>query len=243
LEEKVIVVSGATSGIGLACLQALTASGYTVAGFGKSPNKVQELLPAMQETHGPDKVWLQALDIRDHTALTTFVDQVVTKFGHLDGLINAAGLLEMEKTHKVSAEGFAGQCDVLFKGTFQLTQAVLPFLLKQKSGLVFNIGSVSGTRAAPGMAVYGAAKAAVQHLTTSLAAEYAAKGLRFLCLNPGPVETDLMDPLMFQMLAKKVPLQRVGQPSEVASLVKYLFSDEASFMTGSTITLDGGAAL
>ena len=243
MDPRVIVISGATSGIGLACLQALATAGDTVLGFGRSPEKVAALLPGLQDSYGPERIGLTALDICDTTAVASFVGGVLAQHGRIDGLINAAGLLKMEKSHKVSAEDFMAQSDVLFKGTFQLTQAVLKPMLQQKNGLVINLGSVSGNRAAPGMAVYGAAKAAVQHLTSSLAAEYAHKGIRFLCVNPGPVQTELMEPLMFEMLARKVPLQRVGQPAEVANLIKFLFSDDARFMTGSTITTDGGAAL
>ena len=243
MKNRVIVISGATSGIGLACLHTLAAAGATVVGFGRSESKVQNLRIGLQEEYGAERVSLSALDILDTAALENFVARVVQDHQRIDGVINAAGVLEMSKTHKVSAESFTAQSGVLFQGTFQLTQFVLAPMLKQKSGLVINLGSVSGNRAAPGMAVYGAAKAAVQHLTTSLAAEYAAKGIRFLCVNPGPVETALMEPLMFEMLAKSVPLQRVGQPEEVAGLIRFLFSDDARFMTGSTITMDGGAVL
>jgi len=243
VENKVIVVSGATSGIGLACVQALAAAGCTVAGFGRSAAKTAALLPDLQQAHGAGQVDLQALDVRADDAVERFVATVLATHGRIDGLVNAAGLLRMEKAHQVSRESWSEQMDVLLGGTFFLTQRVLEPMRRQKSGLVVNIGSVSGTRAAPGMAVYGAAKAAVEHLTKSLAAEYAAHGIRFLCLNPGPVATALMAPLMYEMLARKVPLQRVGQPAEVGHLVRYLFSDEAGFMTGSTITMDGGAAL
>lgn len=239
MKNRVIVVSGATSGIGAACAQTLNAAGYTVAGFGRSAQKVNDL----KNEPGYENIFLQALDIRDDAAVSVFVDEVVARHGRIDGLVNAAGLLQLERSHQVSAKSFAEQCDVLLKGTFILTQAVLKPMLKQKQGLVINIGSVSGNRPAPGLAVYGAAKAAVQHLTTSLAAEYAPKGIRFLCLNPGPVESGLMDKIMFDMLAQKIPLGRLGQPSEVADLVEFLFSSKAGFMTGSTITLDGGAAL
>jgi NAD(P)-dependent dehydrogenase (short-subunit alcohol dehydrogenase family) len=238
-----MIVSGATGGIGQACVRTMAAAGWVVAGFGRSGEKAAELEQQLQAEHGSDSIRLAAVDIRDSAAVADFVAGVKAESGRIDGLVNAAGLLHMQKSHKVGDGELAEQWEVLFGGTFTLTRQVLPIMIGQKDGLVVNIGSVTGTRPAPGMAVYGAAKAAVQHLTASLAAEYAAKGVRFLCLNPGPVRTGLMEPLLFDLLAKKTPLQRVGEPQEVADLVRFLFSDEARFMTGSTITLDGGAAL
>lgn len=242
MDSKVIIVSGATSGIGLATLNVLAAAGHRVVGFGRSEEKVAALLPELQATYG-ELVELQVLDVRQLNEIKCLVDKVIDAQGRIDGLVNAAGLLQIEKSHKVSLESFERQFDSMVKGSFFLTQSVLPQMLKQKDGLVINLGSVSGLRASPQMAVYGAAKAAIQHLTTSLAAEYANKGIRFLCVNPGPVRTELMDPLMFDMLERKLPLQRVGKPEEVAEMIRYLFTEAASFMTGSSITIDGGAAL
>lgn len=243
MDGKVILVSGATSGIGLATLKALAAAGHRVVGFGRSAQKAAALRPELEAAHGPDRVALHALDVRDRGGVKALADEVAQRCGRLDGLVNAAGLMRIEKSHKVSDESFDLQLDTLFGGTFFAIQAVIPHLLRQNGGLVVNLGSVSGLRAAPQMAVYGSAKAAVQHLTASLAAEYAPKGIRFLCVNPGPVRTELLDPLMFAMLEKKVPLQRLGEPEEVAALIRYLFSDDARFMTGASLTIDGGAAL
>lgn len=241
--EPVVLISGATSGIGLATLKALAEAGYRVVGFGRSADKVATLLPALQDAHGVDRVDLHVQDVRDADGLRTLVDAVAARYGRLDGLVNAAGLMHIEKTHKVTEESFDLQLDTLLKGSFFAIRATLPHLLKAGTGLVVNLGSASGQRAAPQMAVYGAAKAAVQHLTTSLAAEYAPRGIRFLCVNPGPVRTELLDPLMFAMLEKKIPLQRLGEAEEVAGLIRFLFSDAARFMTGSIIAIDGGAAL
>lgn len=236
MDGKIIIVSGATSGIGRACAEALVKAGAVVHGFGRSADKAAG---ASAETGAK----ISALDIRDTGALAAFVDQVLQDHGRIDGLVNAAGLLSMERAHKVTDTDLDEQLDVLFKGTFRLTRLVLPAMRRQRSGLVVNIGSVSGRRPAPGHAVYGAAKAAVEHLTRSLAAEYAARGLRFLCVSPGPVATDLLDDLSLQMLGRKVPLGRLGQPAEVAALVAFLFSGQAEFMTGTTLPIDGGAGL
>lgn len=243
MDSKNLIVSGATSGIGLAVCKTLAEAGHRVVGFGRSAEKVADLVSELCQSHVSDRVELRCLDVRNRQAFKSLVEEVAERFGRLDGLINAAGLMRMEKSHKVSEESFDLQCDTLLKGTFFAIQATLPLFLKQGDGLVINFGSVAGLRAAPQMAVYGAAKAAIRHLTASLAAEYASKGIRFLCIDPGPVRTNLLDPLMFAMLEKKVPLARLGEPEEVAALIRFLFSDEARFMTGSSLTIDGGAAL
>lgn len=159
------------------------------------------------------------LDVCNLNKVKQLVEKTLKRTGQIYGLINASGVLNIEKPHKASEQSFDQQFDTMLKGSFFLTQAVLPQMLKQKDGLIINIGSVSGVRATPQMAVYGACKAAIQHLTTSLAAECATKGIRFLCVNPGPVRTELKGPLMFDMLEKKFPLQRVGEQEEVASFI------------------------
>ncbi len=236
VDGKIIIVTGATSGIGKACAQALVKAGATVCGFGRSAEKAAV---AEQETGAQ----IRGLDVCDADGCAAFVADVLAEHGRIDGLVNAAGLLEMERTHKVSPESLDLQLDVLFKGAFRMTQLVLPAMRRQGAGLVVNIGSVSGRRPAPGHAVYGAAKAALEHLTTSLAAEYAAKGVRFLCVSPGPVQTDLLDRVSMEMLGKKVPLGRLGQAAEVAALVTFLYSGQTNFMTGSSLAIDGGAGL
>lgn len=106
-----------------------------------------------------------------------------------------------------------------------------------------NITSAAAQRVAPKMAIYGAAKAALVSLSKSLALEYAAKGVRVVCINPGGVETALMDKIIFAMIQKKTPLKRLASPAEIASLVRFVLSDEATYMTGSVITIDGGVSL
>jgi NAD(P)-dependent dehydrogenase (short-subunit alcohol dehydrogenase family) len=235
--QKVILISGATSGIGRACLERLHAGGYQVVGVGRSAEKAAALAGAFAGAE------VRALDVGDTGSVQALVAETLAAHGRIDGLVNAAGTLLMERTHKTSATDAAQQVEVLFQGVFNFCQAVLPAMIKQKDGLIINLGSVVGARPAPGMSVYGAMKAAVQHFTTSLAAEYAGKGVRAVCVSCGPVQTGLMDPLMFEVLARKVPLGRIGTPEEVAGLVAYLLSDEARFMTGNTITMDGGMSL
>ena len=243
MEKHVVIISGATSGIGLATLQGLCEDGYTVVGFGRSAEKIAAVLPGLREQFGSDAVELHALDVRDVEAVQAFVSDVHARHHRIDGLVNAAGVMRVERSHTVSEASFDLQVDTLLKGTFFLTTAVLPFMIEQDGGLIINIGSLSGLRAAPKMAVYGAAKAAINNLTQSLAAEYADNGIRAICINPGVVDTPLMDTLLLATIQKRVPLKRLASPQEIAYLVRFLFSSDASYVTGAAVTIDGGLGL
>jgi len=175
-------------------------------------------------------------------AIRKFVDAVVTRRHKIDALVNAAGILRFQKTHEVTEESAAEQFDVLFKGAFFLTTSVIARMLGA-GGMIVNIGSASAERASPKMAVYAAAKAALVNFTKTVALEYADKQIRAICINPGAVETSLMNKVMFAMIQKRTPLKRLAQPREIASLVRYVLSEEASYITGSAIAIDGGSAL
>ena len=243
MDKQVTIVSGATSGIGLATLETLCEIGHTVIGFGRSEEKVTALLPNLRDRFGADSVELLSLDVRQIGAVQAFVQDVLARHGRIDGLVNSAGLLKVEKTHAVSEESFDLQVDTMLKGTFFLTTAALPRMVEQSKGLVINVGSVAGLRASPKMAVYGAVKAAINNFTKSLALEYADQGIRTVCINPGAVETNLMNKFLFAMIQKKTPLKRLAQPVEIARLIGYLFSEDATYITGSAITIDGGVGL
>lgn len=243
MAQRVVIVTGATSGIGLATAQLLAESGYTVEGVGRSAEKVAALYPLFRQELDGDKLGLRPLDVRDVAATRAFVDEVVKKHGRIDALINAAGLLKFEETHAVSEDCFDLQFDTLFRGVFFLTTAVLPHMIRAGGGVIVNIGSVAGERASPKMAVYAAAKAALVNFTKTLALEYADRNIRALCINAGGVQTKLMDKVMFAMIQKKTPLKRLAQPRELAVLVRYLLSEDATYFTGSTVTIDGGSGL
>ena len=242
MTSHTIIVTGATSGIGRATVIQLLHAGHNVVATGRRAERLEQLYLSQEESNRSRLLTLQK-DLCEEGAPAKIAKACLEHFGCIDGLVNAAGLLEIERSHRVSQQSYQQQVNTLFGGTFLMIQAVLPQMQKQKNGLVVNLGSISGQRAAPQMVLYGACKAAVEHMTRSLAAEYAAKGIRFLCIAPGPVRSELMDPMMFAMLEKKIPLQRLGEPEEIAAWIQLLFSDNANFMTGSTITVDGGAGL
>lgn len=232
-----VVLTGATGGIGRATAERLVGSGWRVVGLGRDQQKLKELSDQLGEQFRG-----LPCDLRDRQAIAKSCEQIVAD-GPPEVLINNAGLLRLTPTHQMDDATLDEQLETVLIGTILMTRSLLPSMLERKRGLIINIGSVAGERAAPKMAAYGAAKAAVIHFTRSLALEYAGEGIRAVCINPGAVETGLMDKMMFAMIQKRTPLKRLAQPAEVAALIEYLVSEEAGYITGSEFTVDGGVSL
>jgi 3-oxoacyl-[acyl-carrier protein] reductase len=241
--ERIVVVSGATSGIGLAIAQSLCADGHIVVGFGRSPAKAADQIAELRRNRGDHALELRSLDVRNVQAVKHFITDIAARLGRIDILINAAGVLAAEPSEEVNEESFDNQVDTILKGVFFLTTAAIPVMRQQGLGLVINIGSIAGDIASPKMAAYAAAKAGVISLTKSFALEYASLGIRFVCVSPGIVETNLMNKLMIQMIAKKSPLKRATSTQEVAEYVKFLISDGAAQFTGVNLVMAGGIGL
>ena len=235
---KTVVVTGVTSGIGKAVAERLIGKGHRVVGLARSKDK----LDALAGEHA-DKLIPLVCDVRDAARVKEVVQELLAKVGTVDALVNNAGLLKFSATHDLADADLLAQVETILLGTIYMTRALLPTFIAQQRGLVVNLGSVSGQKASPKMAAYGAAKAGVENFTKSIALEYADKNIRAITICPGTIETGLMDKMMFAMIGKKVPMKRIGQPKEVAGLVEFLLSDDAAYMTGSSIVVDGGVGL
>ncbi|MBN9168099.1 MAG: hypothetical protein BGO98_39320 [Myxococcales bacterium 68-20] len=235
---KTVVVTGVTSGIGKAVAERLIGKGHRVVGLARSKDK----LDALASEHA-DKLIPLVCDVRDAARVKEVVQELLAKVGTVDALVNNAGLLKFSATHDLADADLLAQVETILLGTIYMTRALLPTFIAQQRGLVVNLGSVSGQKASPKMAAYGAAKAGVENFTKSIALEYADKNIRAITICPGTIETGLMDKMMFAMIGKKVPMKRIGQPKEVAGLVEFLLSDDAAYMTGSSIVVDGGVGL
>jgi NAD(P)-dependent dehydrogenase (short-subunit alcohol dehydrogenase family) len=235
--SKTVVITGVTSGIGKATAERLIQAGHRVIGLARSKEKLDVLA-----AEHPDKLIPFVCDVRDLAAVKETVASIVAN-GPVDVLVNNAGLLKFSATHELPDADLAAQIETILLGTIYVTRALLPTFLAQGRGLVVNLGSVSGQKASPKMAAYGAAKAGVENFTKSIALEYADKGIRAVTIAPGTVETALMDKMMFAMIGKKVPMKRIGQPREVAALIEFLMSDDAGYITGASVVVDGGVSL
>ena len=244
--NKSVLVTGATSGIGRAVVRAFLNSGARVAAIGRNQTALDEL----SGTDDSEVLKLTA-DVTDNVELRTVVDTVVAKFGGLDVLVNAAGHISSGTIEDTSLSAWDAMMNVNLRAPFYLMQLCAPHLIRTK-GNVVNISSVTGLRSFPGVLAYCVSKAGLDQLTRCAALELAAKGVRVNAVNPGVVVTEIhkRGGMNEEAYAKFLehsrtthPLGRVGDPSEIASLVLFLASEKASWITGATYSIDGGRAL
>lgn len=238
--RPVLLITGASVGIGQHVAQHFARCGYDVAGGSRSAERLEETADAVA-AHGGRFLPLVA-DLRSADAATDAVVSVQREFGRLDVLVNNAAAGFTCPAADLTYNGFTTTMDVTFGSTFWFSQAAYE-VMREAGGVIVNMASVTGSLPVRNMAVYSAAKAAVISLTRSLAAEW-GPSVRVVGVAPGTIETEgmraLLDDGERHRRASALPSGRLGHPGDVASLVEFLVSPEASFITGSTIFIDGG---
>ncbi len=240
LNGKVAVVTGGNSGIGYASAQELKANGANVIITGRSAEKVDN---AAKELGVKGIV----ADVSDLAAIDSLVAQVKEEFGKLDILFVNAGIFQPAPVGQISEEMFDHQMGINFKGALFTTEKFLPILNEGAS--IINLSSVNAYTGMPNTAVYAASKAALNSYTRTAATELAPKKIRINSVNPGPVYTPIFGKTgmpeeqlggFAEAMQNRIPLKRFGQPEDIAKLVGFLASDDASFITGSEYNIDGG---
>jgi NAD(P)-dependent dehydrogenase (short-subunit alcohol dehydrogenase family) len=240
LKGKIAVVTGGNSGIGYASAKELKANGATVIITGRSEEKVK----TASEELGVKGI---VADVESISAIENLVEQVKTDVGKVDVLFVNAGIFQAAPIGQTSEEMFDHQMGINFKGAFFTTEKFLPILNDGAS--IINLGSVNAYTGMPNTAVYAASKAAINSYTRTAATELAPRKIRVNVINPGPIATPIFGKTGMEeeqlngfaaAMQDRIPLKRFGQPEDVAKLVSFLASDEASFITGSEYNIDGG---
>ncbi|MDD9270250.1 3-oxoacyl-[acyl-carrier-protein] reductase [Paenibacillus sp. GCM10023248] len=242
LTGKVALVTGASRGIGRAIALHLAEQGADVAvNYAGSEAAAAEVVSAI-EAMGRKAIKLRA-DVSSYQESEDLVKKTIEFFGKIDILVNNAGITRDNLIMRMKEEEFDQVIATNLKGVFNCVKAVTRPMMKQRFGRIINISSVVGVLGNPGQANYVAAKAGVIGLTKATAKELASRGITVNAVAPGFIETDMTDKLAGEMrdqMLKQIPLERLGQPEEIAKVVRFLASDDASYMTGQTIHVDGG---
>jgi NAD(P)-dependent dehydrogenase (short-subunit alcohol dehydrogenase family) len=247
--DKIVLVTGATSGIGRAVALRFAESAARVVAIGRNPEALREVGDAIKSAGGEPLTI--AADVTKEEDVLHLMQHTAKEFGRLDVLVNAAGHISTGTIEDTSLAAWDKMLDVNLRAVFHLMQLATPHLI-QTQGNIVNISSVTGLRSFPGVLAYCVSKAGVDQLTRCAALDLAPKNVRVNAVNPGVVVTEIhkrggMGEEAYQNFLERSktthPLGRVGQPSEVAELVFYLASERASWITGATYSIDGGRAL
>ncbi len=245
LKDKVAVVTGASSDIGLSVVKRFSEEKANVVLLGRNLNSLEK---ARSDISNKDATVSISCDITNESQVLQTVEQIIKNYGKIDILVNSAGAInDPIHFHEMKEAEISKLVDINMLGVFKMTKAVLPNMLENKSGCIINIGSISSERAIPRvhLAVYSATKAAINMFTKSIAVEYARSNIRCNCINPGIINSGMIKPYLDDPKARKVledrlPLNRIGEPVDVANAVVYMASDEANWVTGTILNIDGG---
>ncbi|HEV7178919.1 MAG TPA: 3-oxoacyl-[acyl-carrier-protein] reductase [Candidatus Baltobacteraceae bacterium] len=239
---RVAIVTGGTRGIGAAITNALVNAGaHVAAGYSKGKDSAEACAEKIRAGGGSVSTHQGRVD--DFDDCKRVVDEVLAQFGHVDFLVNNAGITLDKTLRKMSAEDWHNVLNVNLSGAFNMTKAVLDHMIERGSGRVVNISSVIGQTGNVGQANYAASKAGLFGFTKSLALEMANKGITANVVAPGFIGTEMvaaMPEAALQRVIDKIPTKRLGKPEEVARVVRFLCEDESSYITGAAFHVNGG---
>ena len=240
--DKVAMITGATRGIGKQIALTLANEGYNIVLNYRTKN--DELIQAKNEIESKNVKCLTVQgDVTNFEDCKQMIESAIKEFGKIDVLINNAGITKDMLLARMKEEDFKQVIDVNLVGTFNMTKNVISYMMKARSGRIINISSVVGIAGNAGQTNYSASKAGIIGFTKSLAKEVASRNILVNAVAPGFIETNMTDVLKQEVkdeIAKNIPLKRMGTPKDVANVVKFLASEDSSYITGQVISVDGG---
>jgi 3-oxoacyl-[acyl-carrier protein] reductase len=240
-ETKVVLITGGARGIGWA-----TADEFAARGWHVTIGDVDLAEAQRRAAEHPGKMLALALDVTDREAVTDAFAASLRHWGRLDALVNNAGIQRHAHLESLTFENWSAVLDVNLNGSFHCLQAAARTMLSHGSGAIVNVASIAATRGAPGRAAYAVSKAAILSLTRTAAVEWAERGLRVNAVAPGYVETDLLTTavaegrLNTEPIIARIPTRRLAEPREIAKSIYFLCSDDASYINGHMLHVDGG---
>jgi 3-oxoacyl-[acyl-carrier protein] reductase len=245
LKGKVAIVTGAGTGVGKATTKRLFSEGCKVVLIGRDRSKLTRVI---SELNSKKNLLPVKADITKEADVVNIIEESISAFDTIDILVNNAGILnDPMPFHSTSDEQWMDLINTNLIGTFRTTKAVLPIMMKKRSGSIVNISSLQGIRSIQNvpLSVYGATKAGVIMFTKSIAVEYGEYGIRSNCVAPATIRSPMIEPFLQDKQAKKTlessfPLRTIGGPEDISDAVVYLCSDDAKWVTGTILTVDGG---
>ena len=244
-ENKVALITGATRGIGKEIALELARNGFNIAANCRNINDSLNEMKKEIESYNVKCEFVEA-DVANFEQCEKMVKQTIEKLGKIDVLVNNAGIIKDNLLLRMTKEEFESVIDVNLVGTFNVTRHVIPYMVKQRSGRIINIASIVGVMGNAGQTNYSASKAGIIGFTKSLAKEVASRNILVNAVAPGFIRTDMTKSMTDEhedKINELIPLKRVGAPKEVAKVVRFLSSDDSSYITGQVINIDGGMVM
>lgn len=245
-DNKVALITGGSRGIGEKIAERFAQAGYNlIINYVSNIENVEELEAKIKGNANIEILFIQS-DVTSFESCENMVNEAIKKFGHIDVLVNNAGITKDTLLMRMKEEDFDKVIEINLKGTFLVTKSVIPYMLKKRDGKIINLASVVGVTGNAGQCNYSASKAGIIGFTKSIAKELASRNIRANAIAPGFIDTDMTSVLSDEVkdsINAQIPMKRMGTAQEIANVAYFLGCEESSYITGQVINIDGGMVM